>query len=179
MTREKAIQLAEEAGFSHWGIFPADKLRYLKEVRDMCAADRCQMYDRCWSCPPACGTLDEIREKTKEYDWGLLVQSTGQMEDDFDVEMMMETEELQKEHLKDLCERIGTGEKMLPMASGACTICKECTYPDAPCRFPERMHSSMEAYGLVVSEVCQLANVPYYYGPLTITYTSCILFPEE
>jgi hypothetical protein len=33
----------------------------------------------------------------------------------------------------------------------------------------------MEAYGLLVSDVCQKAGLPYYYGKQTITYTSCIL----
>ena len=33
----------------------------------------------------------------------------------------------------------------------------------------------MEAYGLVVSQVCQDSGLPYYYGPQTITYTACVL----
>ncbi len=179
MTKEEAIRLAEECGFSHTGIFDVSGMRYLQEVRDMCEADRCQMYNKCWSCPPACGSLEDIREKTKEFSWGLLVQTTGEMEDDYDVETMMEAEQLQKAHMEELMKKIPEDEKCLGMASGACTICKECTYPDAPCRFPDRMLSSMEAYGLVVSEVCELAETPYYYGPQTITYSSCVLFPEE
>lgn len=176
MTKELAIQLAEEAGFSHSGIFSTEKLRFLPEVRDMCAADRCQMYDKCWSCPPGCGTLDDSREQAKQYNWGVLLQMTGDMEDDFDVETMMETEENLKTALTKFLELVPEEDKRLAMSAGACTICKECTYPDAPCRFPEKMHSSMEAYGLVVSEVCQLADTPYYYGPCTMTYTCCVLF---
>ena len=33
----------------------------------------------------------------------------------------------------------------------------------------------MEAYGLLVSDVCLKSGVKYYYGPKTMTYTSCIL----
>ena len=177
MTKEEAIRLAEECEFSHTGIFEVSGMRFLEEVRNMCAADRCQKYDKCWSCPPACGTIEESREKSKEFTWGILVQTTGEMEDDFDVETMMEAEQIQKKRLAAYMQKIPEGEKCLGMASGACTICKECTYPDAPCRFPERMMASMEAYGLVVSEVCELADTPYYYGPGTITYSSCVLFP--
>lgn len=176
MTKERAIQLAEEAGFSHNGIFPVDKLRFLPEVRDMCAAGRCQRYGKCWSCPPDCGTLDDSRRQASEYNWGILLQMTGEMEDDFDVETMMETEQNLKQNLTKFLELLDPDEKRLPMSAGACTICAECTCPDAPCRFPEKMHSSMEAYGLVVSEVCQLADTPYYYGPCTMTYTCCVLF---
>ncbi len=62
------------------------------------------------------------------------------------------------------------------MGAGACTICETCTWPERPCHFPDKMVSSMEAYGLVVSDVCKPAGIPYYYGPLTLTYSSCVLF---
>mgnify|MGYP002088389988 CR=1 FL=1 len=88
----------------------------------------------------------------------------------------METERLHKERFQALTDRVRqVAPNCLPMAAGACTICKTCTCPDAPCRFPERVVPSMEAYGLVVSDVCRESGLPYYYGPGTITYTSCIL----
>ena len=181
MTKEQAARLAEEAGFSHWGFFRTEGLRFLQEVRDMCAADRCDRYDKCWSCPPGCGTLEESREKAGMFSWGILLQTTAELEDDYDVETMMEAEALQKERFEAFYTAVAAREEILPMGSGACRICGECTYPAAPCRFPDRMVSSMEAYGLVVSEVCQLAETPYYYGPQTITYTSCVLMrtPQE
>ena len=64
---------------------------------------------------------------------------------------------------------------ILPMGAGTCSLCEKCTYPDAPCRFPDESMSSMEAYGLWVSRVCELSGIPYYYGKLTLTYTSCYL----
>ena len=63
----------------------------------------------------------------------------------------------------------------LVLGDGACDNCRECTYPDAPCRFPERQSSAMEAYGMLVSEVCQQNDILYYYGPGTLTYVGCIL----
>ena len=176
MTKEEAARLAEKTGFSHWGFFETKGLRFLPEVRDMCASGRCQRYNKCWSCPPACGTLEESAEKASQYSWGILLQTTAELEDDYDAETMMEAEKQQKERLEAFCLEIAGKEKMLPMGAGSCMICKTCTYPDAPCRFPDRMITSMEAYGLVVSDVCKLADTPYYYGPLTITYTSCVLF---
>lgn len=55
------------------------------------------------------------------------------------------------------------------------TICSQCTYPDSPSRFPDKAIPSMEAYGLLVSKVCEKSGLPYYYGPKTLTYTSCVL----
>lgn len=173
---EELFAWCEEIGFSHYGALNCAELRFLPEVRDMCAAGRCQMYGKSWSCPPHCGTLEEIAAKAKKYSRGILLQCTGSMEDDFDVECMMDTEGELKEKFKALVERVrGVYPDCYPMAAGTCTVCKTCTCPDAPCRFPEKAIPSMEASGLVVSEICEKSGLPYYYGPLTITYTCCIL----
>ncbi|MBQ1285744.1 MAG: DUF2284 domain-containing protein, partial [Lachnospiraceae bacterium] len=59
-----------------------------------------------------------------------------------------------------------------------CNRCKECTYPDAPCRFPEKAVSSMESYGLYVSDVCKKNNVAYNYGPEKMCYSGCFLYND-
>ena len=142
----------------------------------MCAADRCRSFNRNWSCPPGCGTLEEIAERVKPYTRGILVQSIGQLEDEFDVETMMETEHTQKARFAQLVEYVRSKEPdCIPMAAGACQVCKKCTYPDAPCRFPEKSIPSMEAYGLFVSKVCIQSGMKYNYGKNTIAYSSCIL----
>jgi predicted metal-binding protein len=64
---------------------------------------------------------------------------------------------------------------LLALGNGTCKICEICTYPDSPCRFPDRSVSSMEAFGLVVSDTCTANGLGYYYGPKTITYTGCFL----
>ena len=64
----------------------------------------------------------------------------------------------------------------LPLSAGPCLVCRKCTYPHRPCRFPAKAISSMEAYGLLVSDICIRSGLQYNYGPKTLTYTSCILF---
>ena len=176
MTREKAASMASRSGFSHWGTFAVSDLQFRPEVREMCAADKCARYGKTWSCPPACGTLEDIREKAAGFTWGILLQTTAEMEDDFDVEAMMDAEKRQKAGIDAFVDALGAQEPRLVMSAGTCMRCETCTYPDAPCRFPDKLYVSMEAYGLVVSEVCASAGIPYYYGPRTITYSGCVLF---
>lgn len=176
MDQTQLLALAEELGFSHAGELNVAELEFLPQVRDMCAADRCNKFGKCWSCPPGCGTLEEAAAKAAQYKRGVLLQSTGELEDDFDVETMQETEQLQHDRFLAFVERVRAEHPgCLPMATGACSICETCTYPDAPCRFPDKAIPSMEAYGLWVSKVCEQSGMPYYYGPKTITYTSCVL----
>ena len=177
MTIQELCALASEIGFEHAGALDPATIELKEEVREMCASGKCAMYGKRWSCPPGCGTLDECRELLKGYTSGILVQSVGQLEDNFDIETMMETEAAHKERfyamrraLADRCV------EALAAGAGCCTICKECTYPDEPCRFPDQKMSSMEALGMLVLEVCKANDMQYFYGENTIAYTSCFLF---
>jgi predicted metal-binding protein len=167
---------ALEAGFSQAGELNMKALVFMPEVRDMCRADRCNRYDKNWRCPPGCGGIEEAAERAARYSYGIIVQTIGRMEDDFDYEAIQETGEKHKKNFASLVEKLKARyTDVLPMGAGTCSICEKCSYPDAPCRFPDKSISSMEAYGLWVSKVCELSAIPYYNGELTVTYTSCYL----
>lgn len=170
------LALAEEVGFSYAGELNMEALVFMPEVRDMCAADKCRSYGRNWCCPPHCGSLEQMAERVRGFGRGVLVQSTGCLEDDFDFETMGETEKEHKRRFFALVDKVRSrGLRCLPMGVGTCEICPVCACPDEPCRFPEKAMPSMEACGLMVSQVCKDSGLPYYYGKKTITYTACIL----
>ena len=168
--------LVVQAGFSHYAPLDTATIVLHDEVRDMCANGSCGQYGKCWSCPPGCGELSQNRERIARYTHGILVQTVAHLEDDFDAESMMQAQIDHKAHFSALVEALRPlFPDMLPLGAGRCDICKTCTYPDAPCRFPEKAVSSMEAYGMLVHEVCSRNGLPYYHGPGTLTYVSCIL----
>ncbi len=146
------------------------------DVRDMCAADKCGAYGKNWTCPPYCGTLTQCAEKLQNFRQGILVQTVGKLEKTIDTKGYRRTEE---EHLKNLQSLYRELRREYPEAlclgSGGCRVCKKCAYPE-PCRFPEEAISSMEAYGLFVTQVCRDNGAQYYHGEKTVTYTACILF---
>ena len=173
---EELKKLALEEGFSNAGQLNLKALVFMPEVRQMCSADKCHAYGRNWRCPPACGTLEESAALAAQYSFGMIVQTVGHMEDEYDYETI---ERAGKEHADCFIKMMRKIKAMYPdvlgMGAGTCRRCKSCTYPDAPCRFPEDSYSSMEAYGLWVSKVCELSGIPYNYGKNTIAYTSCFL----
>lgn len=173
---EELEQLGKDCGFTHIGSLAADTIQLLPEVRAMCEKNTCHMYGRNWSCPPGAGTLEECEAKVRKYTAGILVQTVGELEDEMDGESMMETEALHKENFERLRqELVSRYSSVLPIGSGCCRRCKECTYPDAPCRFPDHTFASMEAYGMLVTEICRANGMKYYHGSCTIAYTSCFL----
>ena len=172
-------ETAKRCGYAVAEDMDPAKLEFLPEVREMCAAGRCQKYGTNWACPPACGTLEEMAEKAKHFSKGILIQTIGDVEDSFDFEAMAEISKQNETNFNRLVDAlIDTGVDCWPMTAGTCTRCKQCTYPDAPCRFPNKLFPSMEACGLVVSKVCSDAGVPYYYGSQKLAYTGCVLYND-
>ena len=170
------VKRALEFGFSHAAPLDPTGLKVRQEVRDMCAADKCKSFNTCWVCPPGCGELEDSKKTIALYTGGLLVQTTAQLEDDFDYEGMSAAGALQKERMADFRRLIEPEyPHLLALGNGGCNLCEHCTYPGAPCCKPDLTMVSMEAFGLFVSEVCSDNGLGYHYGPQTITYTGCYL----
>ena len=173
---QKWIALALEAGFSQAADLDPQTLNPRADVRAMCAADKCGAYGKNHTCPPHCGSLEECAAQLRRYQRGILVQTVGQLEKDIDTRGYRRTEQRHLEAFSRLCRQLRQEHPhALCLGTGGCRVCKTCAYPE-PCRFPEQAVSSMEAYGLFVTQVCRDANVPYHHGPRTITYTACILY---
>ena len=169
-------QKALSMGFSKAVPLDVNTLRPRQGVRDMCAADKCGAYGKNWTCPPYCGTLDECSNRLQQYSRGILVQTVGITEKTIDTKAYRRTEAQHLAQFHQICEEL---RKIYPHAlclgSGGCRICGKCAFPEN-CRFPEKACSSMEGYGLFVTQVCRDNDCEYYYGEKTIAYTACILF---
>ena len=173
---DELAALAKEAGFTYAVTLDMDSLEFMEEVRSMCSADRCKSYGKSWSCPPAIGSVERAKERAEAYHRGILVQTAGTLADSFDMDG---TAAIMKKHRKNFDTLVRQVKYFypdcLPMGAGTCRICRSCTYPDRPCRHPDRMVSSMEAYGLLVSDVAIKSGLKYNYGENTMCFTSCVL----
>lgn len=170
------IELALSCGFTHAVPIAPEKLQPMEAVRDMCRADKCRAYGKNWTCPPACGTLDQCAGVLHSYRRGLLLQTVGALSKAIDTRGYAAAEQAHREAMAAFAREIRKAfPDALCLGAGGCRVCKECAYPD-PCRFPEKAISSMEAYGLFVTQVCRDHELPYHYGSGTITYCGCVLF---
>ena len=156
------------------------ELEFTPRVRKICQAE-CPRYNQTWACPPAVGEVEQCREKCLGHGACLLIGTVVETEDISDMETTLATRgdhEAVTEQVGDLLKAQGITPYIL--STEACAICERCAWLDGqPCRFPEKMVSSMEAYGMVVTEVCKANDLPYNYGKNTIAYTSCVLFDKK
>jgi hypothetical protein len=64
----------------------------------------------------------------------------------------------------------------LILSNEGCGRCKVCTYPDAPCRFPDKLYPSIEGFGFIVSELANQAGIKYNNGPNTVTFFGAVVY---
>ena len=154
---EKWIKLALEMGFTEAAPLDPATLRPLESVRAYCAEEKCGYYGKSWACPPACGSRED--------------------ESSFD-EIIAVSRRHKTRHYAFAEKMQAALPRVLALGSGGCSLCETCTYPDAPCRHPDRMVSSLEACGLQVADVCRDCGIAYHYSGKTITLASACLFEE-
>jgi len=173
---EELAELAKKSGFTDYAPLDVSTLEFMQEIRDMCNPEKCRNYNTSWSCPPACASIEEMQERVRNYTSGILVQTVGELEDSLDWDGIVETGARHKENFGRMrADLIKEHPALLAMGAGKCEICETCTYPDDPCRLPDKMEVSMEASGLFVSKVCTDNKLAYNYGPNKIAFTSCFL----
>ena len=97
---KRMVQEALDAGFSQAGELNMSALVFMPEVREMCIADRCHQYGKNRRCPPGCGSLEEASKCAAQYIYGLIVQTIGKTEDDFNVDTIQSASEKYKNSLK-------------------------------------------------------------------------------
>ncbi len=149
-------------------------------VVEACRRNACGMYGKRWTCPPGAGTLEELEHKVKAYPLAAVFTCKYVIEDSFDFEGMMEGQRDSKRVFAAVAEEMrAAGETFLALGNEGCELCESCTYPDAPCRFPDRAMPSVEACGINVMQLAKQIGVKYNNGPNTVTYFCMILFEDE
>ena len=149
--------------------------------REMCEANRCGVYGKCYMCPPDVGPIDALMEKLRGYDKGLMYQTVSPLEDSFDFEGMGEA----KRAFTQVSQRLLTAlqpklEGALHLSGGGCGLCETCAkVTQEPCRHPDRALASLESYGMDVYNTARNAGLKYVNGANTVTYFGMVLYKEQ
>lgn len=177
-----AVDMDMEKYFTRKEIFQykltdTSAIPFSEEVVNMCKANRCGKYGTCWTCPPGVGTLSELEEKICSFKYAAVFTCKYDLEDSFDFEGMLKGQKKTKEVLTSVLADI-RADSLCVMALGCegCGLCEKCTYPDSPCRFPEKAVPSVEACGINVVELAKKTGINYSNGPDTVTYFCMVLF---
>lgn len=167
----------EELGIHQFAFLKTADLIFSDGVRKLCEMNSCGQYGKTWACPPGVGTVEECKAKVLKYENLFVFTTLHDLEDSFDFEGM----ENGKLRHNELCPAIvglfqENCDSLLILSAEGCSRCASCTYPDAPCRFPDTLYPSIESYGVEVNRLAATAGINYINGANTVTYFGCILY---
>lgn len=170
-------KIALETGFYETGMVEIPTLQYDPAIRKICEQNSCGCYGTSWACPPAVGSLEQCRLRCEQYRHMLLFSGKYDLNDSFDFEKMAESMSHFKKLVEQYDQKISNFLHSYQLLSNeGCGRCKKCTWPDAPCRFPNRLYHSIEGYGFHVNQLADCAGIRYNNGRDTITYFGALLF---
>ena len=154
MCDSELIKLAEEMGF-HAGIVSAKDIPVDGSFRKFCEDNLCGKYNANYSCPPGCGTPEEVRQRLHSAEKALVVQrihEIGSYENkeailkskkDLNLAILRMTEDLRQKGTDCFC-----------LGYGGCPLCDPCKQvAGEPCAFPEKRISCMSAYCIDVGKL--------------------------
>jgi len=175
----RLVDAALARGARNAAVISVDVVETDTAFRDMCAANVCGQYGKCWTCPPDVGTIEEMIARVRSYRHMLVYQTIGVLEDSFDVEGMHEAG-THHNRLAQSMRQVFTEEGIedaLHLGAGGCRVCAVCARrTDEPCRHPELAMTSLEACGINVSRLAPAAGMKYINGQDTVTYFGAVLF---
>ena len=176
MDRQKLEAQLAEFPLYEYAFIRTDELVFSERVRYICRTE-CPMYDTTWACPPAVGTLEECRDRVMAFDEGLLIATITEVSDIANIRETLDTraphEEITRQVLALVKEQ---ATDTLTLSTEACAHCEHCAYPDAPCRFPDRMFPCVESHCILVTDLAEKHGIDFMAGGNIVTWFSLILF---
>lgn len=176
---EFRLQIEEEIArlpILQYAFLRTDQIPFSPGVREICR-EECPRYGKSWSCPPAVGSVAACREQSLKYAYSFVFSTIAEETDLSDMGGMLLT---RKEHER-IAEKVGEifrahDPKALLLSAQSCEKCAQCTYPSAPCRYPDQMYPCVESYGILVPELARICGMDFTNGGDTLTWFGLILF---
>lgn len=179
MNTQKMMDTIQTLGAFKAATLAVEDIPFNREFRKMCESNACGMYGRSWMCPPFVGEIDPLIAQAKQHTRAIVYQTIGELEDSYDFEGMMDAGERMNALAQSIRVSLAAefGENALYLGAGGCRLCERCAKrEDMPCCFPDKAMSSLEAYGMSVSQLAEFCGMKYINGQDTVTYFGAILF---
>ena len=166
MTKENMIRMAAEEGFAAAAVIRTEEIPLDASFRPLCEENLCGKFGVNYSCPPDCGSPEQMRERLLSKKHALVLQTIWEIADYGDNKAIKEAKGAHNAATIRLAKRLRAEgcEGFLVGASG-CSLCDPCELVEhRPCRFPEFQYSCLSAYCVFVRELTEKCGIEYDCG---------------
>ena len=177
MTDQQLIDLAAKEGFCAAAVVETDQIPFDFSFRPYCEENLCGQYGINHSCPPLCGSCEDMRDRILSKSHALVLQTVWEISDYSDAPAIKEAKTIHNRASLALLEKLRKeGCDCFMVGASGCSLCSPCTAKEGqPCRFPELQHSCMSAYCIFVKKLCDSCGLEYDCGTGLLGFFGMIL----
>ena len=178
MTWEEMTSMAAEEGFAAAVVADTKDIPFDPSFRPLCAENLCGKYGANYSCPPDCGTPDEMRARIQAHRHALVLQTIWEIADYSDSKAIKAAK---KEHNAATLRLLGRLRRAdvpgFPVGASGCALCETCAITEKkPCRYPDLYYSCMSAYCIFVRRLAEQCGMEYDCGPGLLAFFGMYVF---
>ena len=179
MTDMELLKLAEREGFRA-AIIPADDVPVDGSFRKFCEDNLCGKYNANYSCPPSCGTVEQVHQRLFAEEKALVLQTIHEIGSYENKPAILESKKnlnIAVLHLTEKLRRLGLS--CFCLGYGGCPLCNPCKQVEGePCAFPEKRISCMSAYCIDVGKLANKCGLEFAWVPEKLFLFGMIAFHE-
>lgn len=166
MNEHEILAMAQELGFDAAMIDPKD-VPVNHAYRSFCEENVCGQYDCNYSCPPVCGTPQEMEDRIRENDRAVVMVSRWDIADVQDREAVLKAKAAHNRMERELVKAMkNAGLSGVMAGGGCCTLCSPCAMASGqPCCHPEERYSCMSAYCVNVTALAEKCGLDFQWTP--------------
>ena len=166
MTEQEMINCAIDAGFAHAAIVDTADIVFDPSFRPYCEENLCGQYGANYSCPPDCGSPEEMKQRILAHKKALVLQTIWEISDYSNTPAIKEAKKAhntaQLQVVKSLRQ---AGHNGVIVGASGCALCVPCAQPlGEPCKFPDLKYSCMSAYCIFVKKLTDKCGMDYNCG---------------
>ncbi len=180
MNYQEIIALAAYEGFFKAEIIDTPKIIFCPEFRKYCEENLCGKYDRNYSCPPDCGTPDQMRDKVMKYKKALVLQTCWKIDDFSQTDKLNSAKAEHNGAMLRLIKKLKSmGYDGLMAGASGCSLCKACEKENnKPCKHPDLSFSCLSAYCINVKRLAEECSMNYDYKDGVLSFFGIYLFQK-
>lgn len=156
------LKLAEEMGFSAAFVDTADVVQD-PSFRKFCEDNLCGKYNANYSCPPDCGTVEEVQTRLRARKRALVLETICEIGSYENKQSIIDSKKTHNAAILRFTDKLRqAGTQGFCLGYGGCPLCDPCKrITNDPCTHPDKKISCMSAYCIDVAKLAEKCGLEF------------------